>query len=70
MSTAKSNQDEDAMLKVKVKCVMWNERIYGLTTNRSATLLLKEKQMRVLDAKEMESFFQNRPKRCVVMDVH
>jgi hypothetical protein len=56
MSRAKSNRDENVMLKVKVKCVMWNEQICGLTTNYSPTPLLKEKQMRVLNAKEMKSF--------------
>jgi hypothetical protein len=56
MSRAKLNRNENAMLKVKVKCVMWNERIYGLAINHSPTLLLEEKRMWVLDVEEMKSF--------------
>ncbi len=42
-------------VEVKVECVMQNEHIDGLTTNHSPTPLPKQKQMRPLDAKEMES---------------
>jgi hypothetical protein len=31
------------MLKVKVKCVMWNEQIDGLAISHNPTPLLKEK---------------------------
>jgi hypothetical protein len=37
-------------VKVKVKCVMRNKRIDGLTTNHSHAPLPKQEQMWVLDA--------------------
>ncbi len=43
MPRAESNWDENAMLKVKVKCVMWNEQIDGLAISHNPTPLLKEK---------------------------
>jgi len=42
-------------VKVKVECVMRNEQIDGLTINHSLAPLPKQKQMRILDAEEMES---------------
>jgi hypothetical protein len=39
----------------KKKCVMQNERINGLITNHSLAPLTKQKWMRALDAKELES---------------
>jgi hypothetical protein len=52
---AESNRDKNAMLKVKVKCVMWNKQIDGLAINHSPTPLLEKKRIRVVNAKEMES---------------
>jgi hypothetical protein len=42
-------------VEVKVKCAMWNEQIDGLTTNHNPDPLPKQKHMRVLDVKEIES---------------
>ncbi len=42
-------------VEVKVKCVMWNEWIYGLTTNHNLAPLPKQGWMWTLDAEEMES---------------
>ncbi len=42
-------------VKVKILCVMWNERINALTTNYSPTPLLEQKWMQALDVEEMES---------------
>jgi hypothetical protein len=41
--------------KVKVKCVMRNEQIDGLTTNHNLAPLLEQKQMWTLDVEEVES---------------
>jgi hypothetical protein len=41
--------------KVKVECVMWNERIDDLATNHSPTPLPKQEWMRALDVEEMKS---------------
>ncbi len=41
--------------EVKVKCVMQNEEINGLTTNHSPIPLLEQIQMQVLYTKGMES---------------
>jgi len=53
MSKVKSNQDENT--KVKVECVMGNEQINGLKINHNLAPLLKQEQMWVLNAKELES---------------
>jgi hypothetical protein len=42
-------------VEVKAECVMWKTQIYGLVTNHSPTPVPKQKQMRVLNVKEMES---------------
>jgi hypothetical protein len=42
-------------IEVKIKCVMRNERIYGLTTNHNPIPLPEQEWMQILDAKEMES---------------
>jgi hypothetical protein len=42
--------------KMNVKCAMQNEWIDGLTTNHNHAPLPEQKQMRVLDAKEIKSF--------------
>jgi hypothetical protein len=53
----KLNQIETKIsARMKVKCVMWNEQIDGLTINHSLDPLPKQKRMQALDAKEMESF--------------
>jgi hypothetical protein len=43
--------------EMKVKSVMWNEWIDGLTINHNPTPSSKQEQMRALEAKEMESSF-------------
>jgi hypothetical protein len=43
---------------MKVECAMQNKWINGLTTNHNSTPLFEQKQMWVLDAKEMESSFK------------
>ncbi len=40
--------------EMKMKCVMWNEQIYGLTINHSLAPLHKQERMLAIDAKEME----------------
>jgi hypothetical protein len=40
---------------MKIKCVMQNEQIDGLTINHSPAPLPKQKQMRALNSEEMES---------------
>jgi hypothetical protein len=42
-------------VEVKVKCVMWNEHIDGLTTNHNPTPLLEQEWMRALDVGKTES---------------
>jgi len=42
-------------IEVKVKCVMLNKQIDGLTTNHSHNPLPKQKKMWALDVEEMES---------------
>jgi hypothetical protein len=54
MPRVESNQDENAMLRWKWG-VMWNERIYSLTTNHNPAPLPKQKRMRALGVGEMES---------------
>jgi len=44
--------------KMNVKCAMWNEWINGLTTNHSHAPLPEQKQMWIIDAKEIESSFK------------
>ncbi len=41
--------------EMKVKCAMWNKQINGLAINHNTIPLPKQKQMQVLDVKEMES---------------
>jgi len=41
--------------KVKIKCAIQNERIYGLAINHSPTPLPEQEQMQVLDDEGMES---------------
>jgi hypothetical protein len=41
--------------KVKVKCAMRNEQIYGLVTNHSLAHLLEQEWMWALDVEELES---------------
>jgi len=55
MLKAQSNRDKKHNAKVKVKCVMRNEWIDGLTINHSLAPLLEQERMRALDAKKMES---------------
>jgi hypothetical protein len=56
-------------VKVKVERVLQNEWINGLETNHNLAPLLKQERMWILDARN-GIIFQDRPKGCVVMDVH
>ncbi len=43
---------------MKIKCVMWNEQINGLTINHNPAPLPKQKRMWVLNVKKMKSSFK------------
>jgi hypothetical protein len=41
--------------KMKVECVMWNERIHGLAINYNFASMPEQEQIRTLDVEGMES---------------
>jgi len=49
---------------------MQNEQIDGLAINHSHAPLFEQEWMSTLDAEKNGIMFQDKAKRCVVMDVH
>jgi len=52
---SKVELDQNENVEVKIKSVIRDEQINGLKINHSLTPLLEQKQMWVLNAKEMDS---------------
>jgi hypothetical protein len=42
-------------VEMKIECVMQNEQIYDLAINHSLAPLFKQKRMKILNVKKMES---------------